>query len=72
MIVRHTPGLIKPTQKPIREYYQTVEVYRAHGVRHEGALETGFQRLLADTAHRSGSTLIPKQQGSVERHLRLP
>lgn len=57
---RQTVGL-KPTQKPIRNYYETLRNYRAHGIRHEGALETAFQRLLADTAQRIGWTLNPKQ-----------
>jgi predicted helicase len=35
--------------------------YAAHGARHEGATETAFCRLLADTAGSAGWTLIPKQ-----------
>src|SRR5690348_9713608 len=62
MLTYDTLAPIKPTQKTIREYYQTLRDYGARGVRHEGALETAFQRLLADTARRSGWTLIPKQR----------
>jgi predicted helicase len=36
--------------------------YRNRGVRHEGALETAFLRLLADTGRRVGWTLIPKRR----------
>jgi hypothetical protein len=53
---------LNPVQKPIRIYYETLQAYSARGVRHEGALETAFQRLLADTATRVGWTLIPKQR----------
>jgi predicted helicase len=60
--VRQPSGLIKPTQKPIQDYYRALQEYDARGVRHEGALETAFQRLLADTARRVGWALIPKQR----------
>jgi hypothetical protein len=42
--------LIKPTHKPIQQYYQALKTYGEQHVKHEGALETAFQRLLADTA----------------------
>jgi predicted helicase len=61
MPVRQAPRLLKPAGKAIKEYYQTLETYRAHGARHEGALETAFQHLLADTARPVGWTLIPKK-----------
>jgi predicted helicase len=51
---------IKPTSKPIQTYYAALESYGAQGVEHEGALETAFQRLLADTARLKNWTLIPK------------
>src|SRR5690349_12374295 len=62
MPVRQVSGTIKPSQKAIREYYQTLQDYGARGARHEGALETAFQCLLADTARRIGWALIPKQR----------
>jgi hypothetical protein len=61
MPVRQVTGPVKPTQKPIRDYYEALRAYAARGVRHEGALETAFQRLLADTARRVGWALVPKQ-----------
>jgi len=54
--------VIKPTQKAIQRYYQALQNYSEHHVKHEGALETAFQRLLADTAPAYGWTLIPKQK----------
>jgi hypothetical protein len=52
--------LIKPTHKPIQQYYQALQTYGEQHVKHEGALETAFQRLLADTAPPHGWTLLPK------------
>src|SRR5258708_3920390 len=51
---------IKPTHKAIKTYYQTLQTYRDERVDHEGATETAFQQLLADTARSHGWTLLPK------------
>jgi hypothetical protein len=40
---------LKPTHKVIQQYYETLKTYSAQNVTHEGAVETAFQRLLADT-----------------------
>ena len=53
--------LLKPTHKAIKQYYQSLEEYKAHRVKHEGALETAFQRLLDAAAHVRHWQLIPKQ-----------
>jgi hypothetical protein len=52
--------LLKPTHKAIQRYYQALRTYSDQHVSHEGALETAFQRLLADTAPAHGWTLLPK------------
>jgi predicted helicase len=52
--------LIKPTHKAIKQYYDALHTYREQRVHHEGALETAFQRLLADTGRLHGWTLLPK------------
>jgi hypothetical protein len=52
---------IKPTHKAIQHYYQSLQTYTQLHVQHEGALETAFSQLLADTAKLHGWTLIPKQ-----------
>src|SRR5438876_494662 len=54
------PSAIKPTHKAIQHYYAALQSYSAQHVEHEGALETAFQRLLADTARLKNWTLIPK------------
>ncbi len=58
-------SVIKPTHKAIQRYYQALQTYREYQVKHEGAVETAFQRLLADTAPAHGWTLIPKQKLTV-------
>ncbi len=52
---------LKPSHKAIKQYYQSLEEYRAHRVKHEGALETAFQRLLDATGRHYHWQLIPKQ-----------
>lgn len=61
-------ALIKPTHKAIKEYHQALQSYQEQGVTHEGALETAFQRLLADTAKLHHCTLIPKQKIKVGKN----
>jgi hypothetical protein len=52
--------VVKPNHKAVQRYYATLREYHDQRVKHEGALETGFQRLLADTAQAHGWTLLPK------------
>src|SRR5256885_3323830 len=53
-------GPIRPDHKPLREYYAALQTYSGQQVTHEGALETAFSHLLAETARPHGWTLIPK------------
>jgi len=55
------PPHLKPTHKALRAYYDALAAYAAQGAVHEGATETAFSRLLADTAPAVGWTLVPKQ-----------
>src|SRR2546428_679962 len=41
---------IKPSHKAIQQYYQSLKDYGGVGVKHEGAVETAFQRLLEQVA----------------------
>ena len=52
--------LLKPTHKAIKAYHQTLQTYRDEHVEHEGAVETAFQQLLAETGRAHGWTLLPK------------
>src|SRR5262249_12279000 len=52
--------LLKPTHKAIQRYYQALQFYSEQRVSHEGAAETAFQQLLAETGRAHDLTLIPK------------
>jgi hypothetical protein len=52
---------IKPNHKALAAYYETLRAFGEQQVTHEGALETAFQRLLADTAQARHWMLVPKQ-----------
>ncbi len=34
---------LKPTHKPVRDYYATLQQYEQHGVTHEGAVSAPFE-----------------------------
>ena len=51
---------IKPTHKPIRDYYEALEQYEQHNITHEGAVSNPFAFLLATCAKRVGVTLEPQ------------
>ncbi len=51
----------KQRDKAIKQYYAALKVYRDQNVKHEGALQTAFQQLLADVAKVHHCALIPQQ-----------
>ena len=51
---------LKPTHKPIRDYYEALEQYDRHNITHEGAVSTPFAQLLATCAKKVGVTLEPQ------------
>ena len=51
---------IKPTHKPIRDYYEALEQYDQHNITHEGAVSSPFAFLLATCAKKAGVTLEPQ------------
>ena len=55
-------AFLKPSHKAIKRYYQSLDEYRAHKVKHEGALETAFQRLLEAVGHTVGWRMTPKEK----------
>ncbi|HUY37038.1 MAG TPA: type ISP restriction/modification enzyme [Pirellulales bacterium] len=55
-----TPADIKPKHKAIAAYYETLREFSDQQVKHEGAVETAFGRLLAETARARGWMLVPK------------
>ena len=51
---------LKPTHKPIRDYYATLQQYKQHDVTHEGAVSAPFETLLNTCARQVNATLIPQ------------
>jgi predicted helicase len=51
---------IKPTHKPIRDYYEALEQYDRHNITHEGAVSNPFAFLLATCAKKIKGTLEPQ------------
>ncbi len=51
---------LKPTHKPIRDYYATLQQYEQHDVTHEGAVSAPFETLLNTCAKQVNATLIPQ------------
>ena len=51
---------LKPTHKPIRDYYEALEQYDRLDITHEGAVSNPFAFLLATCAKRVGGTLEPQ------------
>ena len=51
---------LKPTHKPIRDYYATLQQYDQHNATHEGAVSNPFAFLLDTCAKQFNATLIPQ------------
>ena len=51
---------LKPTHKPIRDYYEALEQYDQLDITHEGAVSNPFAFLLATCAKKVGATLEPQ------------
>jgi len=63
-----TQPLIKPTHKPLKTYYATLQNLDNLYVSHELALRTAFQTLLESTAKPFKWTLISEQSIKVNSH----
>ena len=49
---------IKPTHKPIKNYYAELKAYAKVGAEHEGAVRTAFQNLLQHYSRQAGLILV--------------
>ena len=49
---------LKPTHKPVKEYYNTLQQYANQNITHEGAVRTAFLGLLTACAKQRNATLI--------------
>jgi hypothetical protein len=63
---------IKAGDAAIAHYHSALAIFSEHKAAHEGATETAFSRLLADTAKPHGWTLIPKKGMKVGGKLIYP
>jgi len=52
-------SLVRPQPKAIKAYYIALQIYAKQKVKHEDALHSAFQHLLAAAGRRVGWTLIP-------------
>ena len=52
------PSNIKPTHKPIKNYYAELEEYDSVGAEHEGAVRTAFQNLLQHYCRQADLILV--------------
>jgi hypothetical protein len=51
---------LKPTHKPVKEYYAALSAYSDVGAHHEMAVRSAFQNLLASCARQFDWTLVPE------------
>ncbi len=52
---------IKPSHKPIRDYYAALEALRGQGGKRETELRAAFQELLSKLARQRGWTFMPER-----------
>ncbi|MBA3766711.1 MAG: hypothetical protein H0W99_06945, partial [Acidobacteria bacterium] len=51
---------LKPTHKPVAEYYRALRQFKAINVSHETAVRDAFQDLLKSCCTQFGWTLVPE------------
>ncbi len=61
---------LKPSNKPVKAYYEALEQYAKLGVLHEGAVQTAFQQLLESCGRQFKWTLVP--QYAIKRPKKQP
>ena len=53
---------LKPTHKPVQNYYEALRQFKTIGVAHEGAVRSAFQTLLEHCGRQFGWKLVPEWQ----------
>ena len=53
---------LKPTHKPVQNYYEALRQFKNLGVSHEGAVRSAFQTLLEHCGRQFGWKLVPEWQ----------
>jgi predicted helicase len=62
---------LKPTHKPVQSYYAALRQFEDLGIRHETAVRSAFQNLLAHCARQHDWTLVPEWEFRRSRKLPL-
>ena len=62
---------LKPTHKPVRAYYESLDQFDRLGVTHETAVRSAFQSLLESCGKQFGWTLVPEHPMSLNRNKRI-
>ncbi len=62
---------LKPTHKPVREYYAALDRFDRLGVTHETAVRAAFQTLLEQCARQCAWTLLPEYAINLRRARRI-
>ena len=51
---------LKPTHKPVANYYDNLAAFERLGIKHEGAVRSAFQELLDHCGRQFDSKLVPE------------
>ena len=62
---------LKPTHKPVEDYYAALAQFEQLEVRHEGAVRSAFQSLLQGCARQFDWTLVPEHSMTVRQNRRI-
>ena len=62
---------LKPTHKPVKAYYESLQRFKSIGVSHETAVRSAFQSLLESCGRQFGWTLVPEHSITLSRNKRI-
>ena len=62
---------LKPTHKPVKAYYESLDQFDRLGITHETAVRSAFQSLLESCGKQFGWTLVPEHPMSLNRNKRI-
>ena len=62
---------LKPTHKPVKAYYGSLDQFDRLGITHETAVRSAFQSLLVSCGKQFGWTLVPEHPMALNRNKRI-
>ena len=62
---------LKPTHKPVKAYYESLDQFDRLGITHETAVRSAFQSLLESCGKQFGWTLVPEHPMALNRNKRI-